>query len=153
MPAAPNEVSYQPPPGIPENDPRVQLATERTLLAWLRTGLALMAFGFVVARFALILHTLGIKATPYLTLKATVIGIVMVLSGVTANFCAAWHYRYYFKRIQARGERPFAAPRLAGIFAYASALIGIALAIYLLMVDLTSLDLALPDPGNVPKVK
>ena len=31
-------------------DPRVAQANERTLLAWLRTGIGLMAFGFVVAR-------------------------------------------------------------------------------------------------------
>jgi putative membrane protein len=31
-------------------DPRVVQANERTLLAWLRTGIGLMAFGFVVAR-------------------------------------------------------------------------------------------------------
>jgi uncharacterized membrane protein YidH (DUF202 family) len=34
-------------------DPRVYFAAERTLLAWVRTGLALMGFGFVVARFPL----------------------------------------------------------------------------------------------------
>ena len=33
--------------------PRVPLAAERTFLAWIRTGLALMGFGFVVARFGL----------------------------------------------------------------------------------------------------
>ena len=38
------------------NDPRVRYAIERTLLAWVRTGLALMGFGFVVARFGLFLH-------------------------------------------------------------------------------------------------
>jgi uncharacterized membrane protein YidH (DUF202 family) len=32
------------------------LAVERTLLAWIRTGLALMGFGFVVARFGLFLQ-------------------------------------------------------------------------------------------------
>jgi putative membrane protein len=31
------------------------LAAERTFLAWIRTGLALMGFGFVVARFGLFL--------------------------------------------------------------------------------------------------
>jgi putative membrane protein len=31
-------------------DPRIDQANERTLLAWVRTGLGLMAFGFVVAR-------------------------------------------------------------------------------------------------------
>ena len=34
-------------------DPRVRFAAERTSLAWIRTGLALMKFDFVVARFGL----------------------------------------------------------------------------------------------------
>lgn len=32
-------------------DPRIYLAGERTILAWIRTGIALMGFGFIVARF------------------------------------------------------------------------------------------------------
>ena len=40
-------------------DPRVYFAAERTLLAWVRTGLALMGFGFVVARFGLFLRELA----------------------------------------------------------------------------------------------
>jgi len=34
------------------------LAAERTFLAWLRTGVALMGFGFVVARFGILLQEL-----------------------------------------------------------------------------------------------
>jgi putative membrane protein len=34
-------------------DPRSLLAIERTLLAWLRTGLALVTFGFLVARISI----------------------------------------------------------------------------------------------------
>lgn len=35
------------------SDPRVFFASERTLLAWLRTGVALIGLGFVVSRFGL----------------------------------------------------------------------------------------------------
>ncbi len=40
------------------DDPRVFYAAERTLLAWIRTGLAMMGFGFVVARFGLFMREL-----------------------------------------------------------------------------------------------
>src|ERR1700745_4289624 len=41
-------------------DPRDYLAAERTFLAWIRTGLTLMGFGFVVARFGLFLEVMQI---------------------------------------------------------------------------------------------
>lgn len=40
------------------DDPRVFFAAERTLMAWNRTALTLMAFGFVLERFGLFLHVL-----------------------------------------------------------------------------------------------
>ncbi len=40
------------------NDPRVFFAAERTLLAWNRTSLSLMAFGFVIERFGLFVKIL-----------------------------------------------------------------------------------------------
>src|SRR5471030_843463 len=40
-------------------DPRIYMAAERTFLAWLRTGIACMGFGFVVARFGLFLHEMA----------------------------------------------------------------------------------------------
>jgi putative membrane protein len=44
-------------------DLRVYFAAERTLLAWVRTGIGVMAFGFVVAPFGLFLVVLGVIAT------------------------------------------------------------------------------------------
>ena len=43
------------------NDPRVFFAAERTLLAWTRTSLTLLAFGFMVERFGLFLLLLQMQ--------------------------------------------------------------------------------------------
>ncbi|MDB4631939.1 DUF202 domain-containing protein [bacterium] len=129
-------------PDVPESDPRVQMAAERTLLAWIRTGLALMAFGFVVARFALILQTLGLKTSSFFTIKATILGVLMVMLGVVATAGSPWHYRNYFKRIEVKGQRPFAAWSLVMFVAYATSLIGVVLAIYLLIVDIANWNVA-----------
>ena len=48
----------------PDKDPRVYFAAERTFLAWIRTGLALMGFGFVVARFGIFLREIRSTLPP-----------------------------------------------------------------------------------------
>ncbi len=129
-------------PEIPDADPRVQLATERTLLAWIRTGLALMAFGFVVARFAVVVESLGVKTNPWLTLSATIIGVLMITMGVVVNAGAPLHYRRYFRRISGAPQASFSAWSLVIFVAFASTLIGIVLAVYLLLFDLVNVSLA-----------
>jgi putative membrane protein len=42
-------------------DPRIYMAAERTFLAWIRTGIAFMGFGFVVARFGLFLREIAVS--------------------------------------------------------------------------------------------
>ena len=54
------------------------LAAERTFLAWIRTGLALMGFGFVVARFGLFLQTLQSSESSVALLLALV-GLAMAI--------------------------------------------------------------------------
>ena len=79
-------------------DPRVQLASERTLLAWVRTGLSLMGFGFVVARFGLFLHELA-AARHDETYKghggSLWIGVGLVSLGVLVLVVSAGRYRTY----------------------------------------------------------
>ncbi len=125
-------------PGVSEHDARVQMAAERTLLAWVRTGLALMAFGFVVAKFALIMASFGVRIDSLAADKANLIGVLLVVLGVFSSAGAPFHYRKYFARIRRGGTRPFAAWTLVMLVAYSTAIIGIALAIYLLMLDFSA---------------
>lgn len=48
------------PVSAPEGDLRVFYAAQRTMLAWVRTGVALMGFGFVVARFGLFMREIAV---------------------------------------------------------------------------------------------
>src|SRR5438105_5643443 len=77
-------------------DLRDYLAAERTFLAWIRTGLALMGFGFVVARFGLFLRELlaarGATPAPHPHLSL-IVGVALVLIGVIVHLAAALHYR------------------------------------------------------------
>jgi putative membrane protein len=75
-------------------DPRVYFAAERTLLAWVRTGLTVIAIGFVVARFGLFLRVMR-NAAPTAASSSTVIGVTLVLLGALAIAGAAWqHVRF-----------------------------------------------------------
>ena len=90
-----------------EADPRVYFAAERTFLAWLRTGITVMAFGFVVARFGLFLrllraqdgeHAAGSGLSPY-------IGAVLVVLGVIATAAGTHRYQEFCRRL-GRSELP-----------------------------------------------
>jgi putative membrane protein len=74
-------------------------ANERTLLAWLRTGISLMGFGFAIARFGLYLHEqamaqhieLGLAAAR--TVGSGEVGAALVGIGMLTNFFATLRYR------------------------------------------------------------
>src|ERR1700691_5392410 len=71
------------------------LAAERTVLAWIRTGLALMGFGFVVARFGLFLQELrGAEHAPPAPAYGLSLwfGTALIDVGVLVNVLAAWHH-------------------------------------------------------------
>src|SRR5262249_20395915 len=107
------------------------LALERTYLAWVRTGLAAMGFGFVVARVGLLLRELQPAAVARSTDWSVWFGTALILMGVVANLLAAWRHRQLAQALD-RGEMPRARPVAANLFlALILALVGIAMAVHL----------------------
>lgn len=80
-------------PAAPAIDLRILQANERTLLAWIRTGLAIMAFGFVVGRMASWLP--GAAPAPW----AGLTGAAFVVLGSLANGVATARYLHVRRAI------------------------------------------------------
>ena len=113
------------------------LAAERTLLAWIRTGLALMGFGFVIARFALFLEQLQLVqhiSAPHTYGLSLWFGTALIAAGGTVNLLGGWHHLRLVRGLD-RGEAARShSSALAVGTTFFLALVGLAMAIYLISV-------------------
>ncbi|HTZ75623.1 MAG TPA: DUF202 domain-containing protein [Candidatus Aquilonibacter sp.] len=113
------------------------LAAERTLLAWIRTGLALMGFGFVVARFGLFLkeffsveHAMPVQSSGF----SLWFGVALIALGVIVDAFAGWHHVLLIRELD-RGETQHSRPSSQAIaVAFLLAAVGLAMAIYLISI-------------------
>lgn len=115
-------------------DPRVYFAAERTLLAWVRTGLAMMGFGFVVARFGLFLREMAdFRAVPSPPQHGFSLGVGMalVVLGVLVNLCAAIGHWRTVRRLEKDLPIEFRALSLGTILAVTMGILGLLMAAYL----------------------
>lgn len=97
-------------------------ANERTYLAWLRTGIAIIAFGFVLERFDIFLHTivktLGAGAVQHASHGGREAGLALVLVGLITLAVATRRFAVTSRKISSEeiiSYDPRSAMRL-GIF-------------------------------------
>jgi putative membrane protein len=117
------------------NRARDHLANERTFLAWLRTGMSAVIFGFAIGRFGLALRQLGeIEGgqLPLSTGLSVYVGMVSILAGVVMVLAGLFRYRR--TRIQLDEGVFEPAPAVIYLVAILSALFGLVLALYLILV-------------------
>jgi putative membrane protein len=83
------------------NDPRVLFAAERTLLAWNRTSISLMAFGFVVERFGLFLELAGLQETKVFQRHISFfVGVSFILLAAFLAFYSSWQHNRVLRSIR-----------------------------------------------------
>lgn len=80
------------------------LANERTFLAWIRTSLAIISLGFVVAKFSLWLRELAAQLAPRMQTSqmgaSMPIGVTMMALGGVLAVLAAWRYHVVNRAIE-----------------------------------------------------
>ncbi len=112
---------------------RVHMANERTFLAWIRTSIGIMAFGFVVEKFALFLrqvsYFLGREAAAPPGAYSSFFGIFLIMLGTLMGVLSFIRYKKVEKQIDDDTYRP---SKILNVLLMLSVLaIGIFLAIYL----------------------
>jgi uncharacterized protein (DUF302 family)/uncharacterized membrane protein YidH (DUF202 family) len=134
-------------------DLRDYLAVERTLLAWIRTGLALMGFGFVVARFGLFLQQIQLvnrSLAPQPTGPSLWFGTALIVAGILVHLSSAWRHVHLVRQLDQGGTGSSRSPALALATAIFLAVVGLAMAIYLLSVRTTAANPSVREEITMP---
>ncbi len=112
-------------------DPRVYLAAERTLLAWLRSGIAVIGLGFLVARFGMFISMFRGQTETAHHFASSIIGIAFVLLGALMIGLAALQHRQFVHEFEGSFPPTRRWPALSLWISGLIVIAGVALAIYL----------------------
>jgi putative membrane protein len=112
-------------------DPRVYFAAERTLLAWHRTGLAVIGIGFLVARFGLFVRLMRGDHEAGASSVSNALGIGFVLLGTASIAIAGWQHWKFHRQLPAHEMPPRYSSMPSLVLTALLAVLGLLLALYL----------------------
>ena len=73
---------------------RTRLALERTIMAWVRTAVALIGFGFAIVQYLEHLEETPGAHAAYLPHAPRYLGIALISCGILALVISIWQYRW-----------------------------------------------------------
>lgn len=87
------------------------LANERTFLAWIRTSLGIMAFGFVIEKFALFFNQITFlvgqpKVDSEMKIHNSSFGLSLIIIGLLICLLSFFQYRNITRQINNENYRP-----------------------------------------------
>lgn len=89
---------------------REHQANERTFLAWLRTSITLIGFGFAIARFGLFLQQFQTVVNPQQLSQppqySEALGLSLVVVGIALMILATWRFNQVFWQIERANYQP-----------------------------------------------
>jgi putative membrane protein len=112
-------------------------AADRTLLAWIRTSLAMISLGFGIERFGQAAHALDAHANQFSPLKTRVFGIAMIVLGIAATLAGMWEHRHVLAMIRSDDYRYSERLPIAQMLGLALVVVGI-LGLALMLVQTSS---------------
>lgn len=120
--------------GAPDRDPRVYFAAERTLLAWIRTGVTLVGLGFIVARFGLFLQLVhATRPDLHEHGPSAFLGVSLALGGAVLSAVATLQFELFVRAMPPEAlPRPRLTHALSLVLGALASGFGVVLALYLL---------------------
>ena len=100
-------------------------AADRTLLAWIRTSLAMISLGFAIERLGQAALALDGKMVGYSPQKTRMFGAALIALGISATLAGMWEHRVVLRAIIREDYRYAERPRIARFMGFALVCVGL----------------------------
>lgn len=121
-------------------------AADRTLLAWVRTSLAMISLGFGIERLGQAALAFDGRMTGFSTLKTRLFGAVLIALGIAATLAGMWEHKRMLVSILNNDYRYADRPPIARFMGSALVIVGLA-ALAMMLVNLFTPEAAVVRPS------